>query len=108
MIQQINFGEGHKLTVETIGGEDLASLIDADGGLPEGARQVAKAADAASMLRSQLRAIGRLAASAVEEIQPDEIEVEAHIKFAGDVRVVPFIASTTGEGGLRVKATWRP
>jgi hypothetical protein len=64
------------------------------------------AARAGALLQSQLVGLAKMSRDAVADLKPDESCIEVHVKFTGDVTVVPFFASAKGDGGLKVTLTW--
>ena len=62
---------------------------------------------AGKVLQGQVNALAGLARNAVTYGGPDEVTVEAHVKFSGGVDFIPFIAKTGGEGGLKLTMKWK-
>ncbi len=72
---------------------------------PVGARD---SLDRASvLLERQVQGLGALAQQAIAACAPSEFTLEAHIKFAGDAEVIPFLVSAQGEGGLKITMCWK-
>lgn len=128
MIKKINLPSGEFLFVEVersnsqtdkqLAGELLesnASETESTGerkDLPEGSRETGARKEegnnvAASLLKKQLVGLAKMSLDALAELKPQEVTIEAHVKFAGDVKVIPFIASAKGDGGLKITLTWR-
>ncbi len=79
--------------------------------LPEGTRETnseSQLSNGGSLLKSQVQGLAKMTLDALKDLNPEEIRIEAHIKFSGDVKVVPFIASAKSDGGLKICVTWRP
>ena len=116
MIKIIQLANGESLYVEVDDDREQFPIASEEGSgndLPKGSRNTAagglerSAAAAADMLKSQIRSLATLSLSAIEDLKPSEVHIEAHIKFAGDVNLIPFIASANGEGGIKISLTWR-
>ncbi|GAB5512209.1 MAG: hypothetical protein Rhims3KO_36100 [Hyphomicrobiales bacterium] len=119
MLKRVQVSEGHSLIVEVDPSADSGSrdfiaefaARDASrGDLPPDATPVSarsKLSDAAILLQSQMDSLAHLATSIIESAGPEEVSLEAHIKFAGDTQIVPFLVSAKGEGGLKVTVTWK-
>lgn len=78
--------------------------------LPKDAQHVSASSrlnDGAQLLYKQIEGLGALASHTIAAIAPAEVEIEAYIKFAGDVDIIPFLASAKGEGGLKLTLTWK-
>ena len=120
MIRIVQLDSGERFFVEV---DDTAVVADDSGiretaappadGLPEGAREVsatgaaAAATQAGALLHDQLSALATMSRALLAELEPDEICIEAHVKFASDVTLIPFIASAKGDGGLKITLTWK-
>ncbi len=128
MIRQIQLPSGEQLfvqvedssnQVESALASELEAATPADSsshpiGLPEGSRETSSgetadtnASVAGSLLKSQIHGLAKMSLDALTELNPEEIKIEAHIKFTGDVKLIPFIASAKGDGGLKISLTWR-
>lgn len=118
MLQIIELPGGYKLVVETEGTEDLIpddvlqSLPPngSDNTRPDGAEPVSARShirNAGILLHDQISALGALAEKAIESVRSDEVVISAHIKFGGDLNIIPFIAKGSGEGGLQLTMKWK-
>jgi hypothetical protein len=78
--------------------------------LPSDAEEVSAAGkieDAANLLYKQIEGLGTLARQSIASASPQQVQIEAYVKFTGDVNIVPFLVSTKGEGGLKITLTWK-
>lgn len=78
-------------------------------GLPAGAEPVAASnlmQDAGSLLMEQVAGLRTLAQALRALDAPSHVEIQVNIKFTGDARLIPFLVSTKGEGGLRFTLRW--
>lgn len=120
MIRAIELENGERFFVEVEDQETSTDVTDqrapprSPSDLPSGSRETGAAppkrpypSGPAGILQSQLHSLAQLSLDALSDLDPQEICLEAHIKFAGDVKLIPFIASAKGDGGLKVRLTWK-
>jgi hypothetical protein len=114
VIRQIRLPDGGFVFVETSPLPDpvdtgVAERIYEDGSLPDGTR-LTRSGDgvgmAGELLKAQLTTLAKLATESLKELGPKELQIEAHIKFEGEVKIIPFIAAAKGDGGLKVTMKW--
>jgi len=120
MLRTIEVASGHILVVETEAIDEQQQIEifrqverkhpGLRSSLPLGAEPVTAAESAlraAAILEDQIHSLGAIAQQVLEKTAPEEVALEAHIKFAGDVNVIPFLVSTKGEGGLKLTVKWK-
>lgn len=119
-IRVLNLPGGNFLIVETdTSAKDYAydelfnrssEEIDPISRLPADARQLnsdKELHDTAELISKQIEGLGILARNALEKCAPQQVQIEAYLKFSGGVKVIPFLVSANGEGGLKLTLTWK-
>ena len=113
MIKQITLSTGETLfvEVENLDIEMVKPLQkETSNNLPKGSRLTSAESEsttAAEYLKAQLEGLAKISLDALKDLKPDEVKIEAHIGFAGDVKIIPFIASAKSDGGLKISLTWK-
>ena len=118
MLRVLEFDDGARLIVEAddndafcfAHGEALDHRLSRDQ-LPDGVEAISAASSirkAGTLLEEQIAGLAALARTAAKSIRPSQIQIEAHVKFAGGAEVIPFLVSAKGEGGLKLTLTWLP
>ena len=109
-MKTIEFVDGRRLVVEVEDDVDVSIEAVGEANLPEGAEPVAAGSPmrrAAARLEEEIRGLGAIAQAAIDQAQPAELEIQAHVRFGGTVNVVPFIAAGRGDAGLRLSLKWK-
>jgi len=114
MIKQITLSTGETLFVEVENLDiEMAKPLQKEtskNNLPKGSRLTSAESEsttAAEYLKAQLEGLAKISLDALKDLKPDEVKIEAHIGFAGDVKIIPFIASAKSDGGLKISLTWK-
>ena len=115
MLRVLQFDDGARLIVEaddndalSFGHDEMDQRLYFDQ-LPDGAEPISTASSirkAGILLEQQIAGLAALARTAARTIRPSQIQIEAHVKFAGGAEVIPFLVSAKGEGGLKLTLTW--
>ena len=77
--------------------------------LPAGAEPAAasdRMQEAGSLLMEQVNGLRTLSRALRDQDAPSHVEIQVNIKFTADARLIPFLVSTKGEGGLRLTLRW--
>ncbi len=112
MLRVIGFDNGARLVVETEDHDSdipAADVGEAPPTLPDGVEPVSAFTNmrkAAPSLATLVAGVAALAQAAATSAQPSAITIEASVKFTSDVQPIPFLASTSGEGGLKLTLKW--
>lgn len=118
MLEVIELSDGSRLIVEISDTSDeaisdtlrSANLVVDETPRRPGAEPVSKRtkiSNAGSLLSEQIKGLASLAQDAISNAHPQVVEIEAHIKFSSGVHIIPFLADASGEGGLKLKLTWK-
>ena len=90
--------------------KSIAEKLYHDGSLPDGSRLTSvgdSARVAGELLKSQISTLAKMATELLKDLGPKELQIEAHIKFEGEVKIIPYIASAKGDGGLKITLKWQ-
>lgn len=117
MLKVIQMDNGSRLIVETAPGSEIVSeevksvLTEtvSNLGKRQGSEEVSaasKVSKASRLLSEQVSGLAELARTAIDDAAPQEVELEAHIKFGGGVDIIPFLAEANAEGGIKLTLKW--